>query len=258
MKLFRSKQTGEMYICLTYSKSALSLISLHDESHMAVIGKEVDNYEEVNTAPKRPEPVEMTYEFRKTEQIMFKEIQDNLNNDEPLKDTFGVGDILYVPVQGYESHIPFEIVHVNEENRSLYFMPRDILAQMPMTKADEWLKDFQNKLPPELVDCLKPIEHINANGTYSRLLSLPSEKNMGADENGCRGLDDIPFDKFKDEVSRCKNFNRETRWYWTDTPYVSNSTNFSYVNYSGNVNTGGIYASNSFGVCPCLKLSKGE
>ena len=257
MKLFRSKQTGEMYICLTYSKSALSLISLHDESHMAVIGKEVDNYEEVNTAPKRPEPVEMTYEFRKTEQIMFKEIQDNLNNDEPLKDTFGVGDILYVPVQGYESHIPFEIVHVDGENRSLYFMSRDILAQMPMTEVDEWLEEFKSKLPPELVDCLKPIEHINANGTYSRLLSLPSEKNMGADKNGCKGADDIPFDAFKDEASRRKNFNSETKWYWTDTPSVSSSTTFWGVSGYGGVFGGG-NANNSIGVCPIFKLSKDE
>ena len=258
MKLFRNKQTGEMYICLTYSKSALSLISLHDESWMVVVGEAMDNYEEVNTAPTRPEPVEMTYEFRKTEQIMFKEIQDNLNGDEPLKDTFGVGDILYVPVQGYENPIPFEIVHVNGDTRSLYFMPRDILAQMSITEVHAWLEEFKSKLPPELVDCLKPIEHINENGTYSRLLSLPSEKNMGADENGCRGLDDITFDKFKDEASRCKNFNGETRWYCTDTKSVSNSANFSSVYNSGIVYAYGGIASASSGVCPCFKLSKGE
>lgn len=258
MKLFRSKATGEMYLCLTHSESAFSLISMHDETWTMVTGNAMDNYEEVNTSPTSPEPVEMTYEFRQTEEITLKEIQDNLNGDEPLKDTFSVGDILYVPVQGYECPVPFEIVHMDEETRSLYFMSKDILERMPMAEVDAWMEAFKKKLPPELVDCLKPIEHVNTNGTYSRLLSLPSEKNMGADENGCRGLDDIPFDKFKDEASRCKNFNRETRWYWTDTPSVSYSTNFSYVSFYGAVYTGGNNASYSFGVCPCFKLSKGE
>ena len=256
MKLLRNKNTGEMYLCIFKGENSINMLSLYDSSFLTAVDKAMDNYEEVNTSPKRPEPVEMTYEFRKTEEIMLKEIQDNLNSNEPLKDTFSVGDILYMPVNEYENPIPFEIVHVDEENRSLHFMSRDILAQMPMTKADEWLEDFKSKLPPELIDCLKPIEHINANGTYSRLLSLPSEKNMGADENGCKGADDIPFDKFKDEASRCKNFNSETKWYWTDTPSVSYSAYFSSVNYSGYVNTNGNIASTSFGVCPYFKLSK--
>lgn len=258
MKLFRSKQTGEMYLCICERENSIQMLSLYDSSFLTAVGEGMGNYEEVKAAPTRPEPVEMTYEFRKTEEIMLKEIQDNLNGDEPLKDTFSVGDILYVPVQGYESPVPFEIVHVSEETRSLYFMSKDILAKMPMTEADEWLEDFKCKLPPELVDFMKPIHHINANGTYSRLLSLPSERNMGADENGCKGLDDIPFEKFKDEASRCKNFDGVTKMYWTDTPHVSYSAYFSYVGGNGYVYTNGYYASYSYGVCPYFKLSKGE
>ena len=79
---------------------------------------------------------------------------------------------------------------------------------------------------------------------------------MGVDESECTGVDDIPFDKFKNEASRCKNFNGETKLYWTDTPSVSYSTYFSIVSYSGIVGSDSYHDSNSHGVCPIFKLSK--
>ena len=64
MKLFRDKQTGEMYLCICERENSINMLSLYDSSFLTAVDKAMDNYEEVNTSPKMPEPVEMTYEFR--------------------------------------------------------------------------------------------------------------------------------------------------------------------------------------------------
>ena len=123
----------------------------------------------------------MAFEYRKTKQITVKWIQDYLNGEAPLKDAFDIGNILYVFPQGYESPVSFEIVHISEETRSLYFMSVDILEEMRMNKIDEWLENFKRKLPVELIAHLKIIQHINDGYTFSRLIAIPSIKNMCED-----------------------------------------------------------------------------
>lgn len=201
----------------------------------------------------------MTFEYRKTKQITVKWIQDYLNGEAPLKDAFDIGNILYVLPQGYENPIPFEIVHINEETRSLYFMSKDILEEMPMDKIDGWLENFKRKLPVELIAHLKIIQHINDRHAFSRLVAIPSIKNMCEDYMRlCEGDDDIEFDKFKTEIGRCKDFNGETMVYWTDTPGIAGfkREDFYVVKDNGHTDTFGYWM--KFGVCPIFKLSKDE
>ena len=234
-----------------------ALISLFD-GHGETFSEK--KYDEVDTAPVKQEPTVIH-----TEQIIsgvtsFDEIQSLLNNEDILLDEyFRVGDMLYIPIEGFEKPVPIEIVHMDYDKRRMYLMSRDILAKMPMDKVEAYFEELLDKLPHDFVIHLKPIEHINKNGTHKRLISLPSRLNMGYEEGGgCTGIDDIKFDKFDNEAARCKNFNGETSWYWTDTPSVSFSASFSIVYYSGNVSPGGSTASNSHGVCPCFLLSKDQ
>ena len=203
----------------------------------------------------------MTFEYRKTKQITVKWIQDYLNGDAPLKDVFDIGNILYVLPQGYESPVPFEIVHISEETRSLYFMSKDILEEMPMDKIDGWLENFKRKLPVELIVHLKIIQHINDRHAFSRLVAIPSIKNMCEDYMRlykCKGDDDIEFDKFKTEIGRCKDFKGKMMYYWTDTIGIPGSKkgDFYVVKDNGHTDTFGYWM--KFGVCPIFKLSKDE
>lgn len=165
--------------------------------------------------------------------------------------SFVVGDIIYIPVEGYEKPISFEVVHVT--SNAVYFMSKDILALMPIQEVDNWLDDFQEKLPDDLIKILSPIEHVDSikECAYNRLVSLPSAINMGKDISYCIGEDDIMFDKFKTEISRCKSYlNGEVDCYWTDT---LDDISDNYIVLFGTV-AYGILADNACGVCPVIKI----
>ena len=133
-------------------------------------------------------------------------------------------------------------------------MSRDILTRKAMSEVADWLDKFGWSLPDDIFKHLKPIEHINCNGRYSSLVAMPSIMNMGKDEAQCTGADDIKFDKFRDEASRCKNYKGKTDWQWTDTPFASGSSAFWFVHPGGSSGD----ATYADGICPLIKLSKDE
>ena len=249
-KVYRNKRTKELFMRVE-SGALISLFDGHGETFSE------KKYDEVDTAPVKQEPTVIH-----TEQIIsgvtsFEEIQSLLNNEDELLDKyFRVGDMLYIPIEGFEKPVPIEIVHMDYDKRRIYLMSRDILAKMPMDKVETYFEELLDKLPHDFVSHLKPIEHINKNGTHKTLISLPSIRNMDRNEEQCTGVDDIKFDKFETESRRCKDFKGETCWYWSDTPFASNSTYFWSVYSYGYTNN--YYAGNSYGVCPCFLLSKDE
>ena len=254
-KVYRNKRTKELFMKVE-SGALISLFDGHGETFSE------KKYDEVDTAPVKQEPTVIH-----TEQIIsgvtsFEEIQSLLNNEDILLDEyFRVGDMLYIPIEGFEKPVPIEIVHMDYDKRRIYLMSRDILAKIPMDKVEAYFEELLDKLPHDFVSHLKPIEHINKNGTHKTLISLPSIRNMGCNKyNECTGIDDIEFNKFDNCAARCKNFDGETKWYWTDTPSVYSSTTFT--TFWGVSDYGGVFgggnSNNSIGVCPCFKLSKDQ
>lgn len=256
-KIYRNKRTKEMFI--EHIPNAI-LTSLYDGHIVMVTENQLKKYfEEVDTAPVKQEPTVIHTEQITSGVTSFDEIQSLLNNEDELLDKyFRVGDIFFIPIEGFEKTVPIEIVHMDYEKRKMYLMSRDILAKMPMDKVDSYFEELLDKLPHDFVSHLKPIDHINKNGTHKTLISLPSIRNMGCKKyDKCTGIDDIEFNKFDNCAARCKNFEGETKWYCTDTPSVSSSTYFSISDYGVYVHNGSA-AFSSIGVCPLFLLSKDQ
>ena len=256
-RLFKNKKTQEVFILTGEDANSFTLVSLHDGKWNMVGENARNDFEEISVAPIKAKaaPTKIRTVIQTDVETDFNKVQEILNREELLSEHFHVNDIFYIPVEYQDEAIPFEVVHVAEDTRSIYLMSRDILTRKAMSEVADWLDSFAAALPDDVRKHLKPIAHINSKGTCRSLISLPSKRNMGWDEEQCTGADDVKFDKFKDEASRCKNYDNETCWYWTDTPFASGST-FWNVYYNGNCYGSG--ASTSFGVCPILKLSKDE
>lgn len=260
-RLFKNKKTQEVFILTGEDANSFTLVSLHD-GKWSMIGESARNdFEEISVAPVKVKavPTKIRTIIQTDVETDFDKVQEILNGTDLLAEHFRVNDVFYIPVKNQEEAIPFEVVHVEEDDRAIYLMSKDILVKKPMKndEAREWLDKFGWSLPDDIFKHLKPIEHINRNGRYSSLVSMSSIANMGRDEAQCTGVDDIKFDKFKDEASRCKNYKGETDWQWTDTPCASNSTGFWLVNNLGTCYNGN-NATFACGICPLIKLSKDE
>lgn len=249
-KVYRNKRTKELFMKVE-SGALISLFDGHGETFSE------KKYDEVDTAPVKQQPTVIHTEQITSGVTSFDKIQSLLNNeDEFLDKYFRVGDILYIPIEGFEKPVPIEIVHMDYDKRRIYLMSRDILAKMPMDKVEAYFEELLDKLPYDFVSHMKPIEHINKNGTHKTLISLPSIKNMGRYEDQCKGEDDIKFKKFETESSRCKDFKWQSCWYLSDTPYATTSTDFWYVGSYGGMGYANDY--HSGGVCPFFLLSKDQ
>ena len=173
-----------------------------------------------------------------------------------VKDTYRLKDTLDVPVG--DKIVTFVVEHINktDEYDDVYFVSRDIVGESSIDDMEKYLDDFTDKMPKELVDSMKIIEHIaSADGkvvTFRRKVNLLSLANLKETEYHS-GKDDILFDGLQTEAERCKNNkDGETYWYWTCSPNLSNTTNFIYVYYYGNLNYND--ASNGCGVVPCFSI----
>ena len=258
-RLFKNKKTQEVFILTGEDANSFTLVSLHD-GKWSMIGESARNdFEEISVAPIKVKaaPTKIRTIIQTDVETDFNKVQEILNGTDLLAEHFRVNDVFYIPVKNQEEAIPFEVVHVAEDTRSIYLMSRDILTRKAMSEVADWLNDFSSALLDDIRERLKPIEHTNCKGTYRSYTSLPSKVNMGWNESQCTGTDDIKFDKFKDEASRCKNYKGKTDWQWTDTPFASSSSAFWSVNTNGSC-YGFNGATGAYGVCPLIKLSKDE
>lgn len=173
-----------------------------------------------------------------------------------VKDTYRLKDTLDVPVG--DKIVTFVVEHINktDEYDDVYFVSRDIVGESSIDDMEKYLDDFTDKMPKELVDSMKIIEHIaSADGkvvTFRRKVNLLSLANLK--ETECHsGKDDILFDGLQTEAERCKNNkDGETYWYWTCSPNLSYTTYFMFVGYTGSLNSN--YAGGVGGVVPCFSI----
>lgn len=173
-----------------------------------------------------------------------------------VKDTYRLKDTLDVPVG--DKIVTFVVEHINrtDEYDDVYFVSRDIVGESSIDDMEKYLDDFTSKMPTELVDSMKIIEHIaSADGkvvTFRRKVNLLSLANLKETEY-YSGKDDILFDGLQTEAERCKNNKYgETYWYWTCSPSLGGTTNFMVVYATGPL--GSNYASGVNGVVPCFSI----
>ena len=102
--------------------------------------------------------------------------------------------------------------------------------------------DLLNLLPDDLVAVITP----------RKIVQKINGADRGTDRTGDVG--DVQFDFFKEKRNRVKFKNGEPYYHATRSPNVTNTTNFWYVSYVGNMNY--YYALYSSGVCPCFIISK--
>lgn len=173
-----------------------------------------------------------------------------------VKDTYRLKDTLDVPVG--DKIVTFVVEHINrtDEYDDVYFVSRDIVGESSIDDMEKYLDDFTSKMPTELVDSMKIIEHIaSADGkvvTFRRKVNLLSLANLKETEYHS-GKDDILFDGLQTEAERCKNNKYgETYWYWTCSPSLGGTTNFMVVYATGPLGNNG--ASGVNGVVPCFSI----
>ena len=175
-----------------------------------------------------------------------------------VKDTYRLKDTLDVPVG--DKIVTFVVEHINktDEYDDVYFVSRNIVGKSSIDDMEKYLDDFTDKMPKELVDSMKIIEHItNVDGkdfnvVFKRRVNLLSYANLTKTDR-CFGKDDILFDGLQTEAERCKNDNyKATDWYWTYSPALCNATSFMYVYSYGYF--GYKHASYVLGVVPCFSI----
>lgn len=185
MKLFRNKNTEEMYISLTDSKDNLM------DFNGNIITCSTEDYEEVNTKPKKQEfhrlhIVEESFDLR---EFCYKE--------------WHLKDVLYVPVDnGYgKEDVAFRVEHISDEK--IYFVAVDAVGRSNMKDMNNFLDNYLKKMPKDLVTMMCQNEHlIDGNLVRKSKLTLLSRKNVSESEwdYECNGADDITFDGLKTEA----------------------------------------------------------
>lgn len=121
------------------------------------------------------------------------------------KDIYRLKDTLDVPV-GVKI-VTFAVEHINktDEYDDVYFVAKDIVGKSNIDNMGKFLDDFTDKMPTELVDSMKIIEHItNVNGRdfeFKRKVNLLSYANLTKSDRHF-GKDDILFDGLQTEAER--------------------------------------------------------
>ncbi len=236
VKRFCDKRTGKKYVKL---ENGIVLEAVNDNDlELEEIGAEDFTYKHGY----------ISYEDRKIGDV--------------IKDTYRLKETLDIPVG--DKVITFVVEHINHTNEydDVYFVAKDIIGKSSMKEMDEYLDDLTDKMPIELVDRMKFIEHIAmVDGEVfksCRKVNILSLANL-IKTDYYSGKDDILFDGLQTEAERCKNYKGETDWYWICSPSLSNTTYFIYVGNSGNVGNNS-YASYVIGVVPgfSIRIYNGE
>lgn len=241
MKLFRNKNTEEMYISFTDNKD-----NLVDFNGNTIICS-TEDYEEVNTNPKKQEfhrlhIVEESFDLR---EFCYKE--------------WHLKDVLYVPVDnGYgKEDVAFRVEHISDEK--IYFVAVNAVGKSNMKDMNDFLDDYLKRMPKDLVTLMCKNEHCFGDDVVRKSkLTLLSEKNVSRGNCKCNGADDIEFDGMKSGAERCKIFEGETEWYWLDTPEASlKNQNFRYfLAIQNNGWSTNCFADCTYAVVPCFSIQK--
>lgn len=243
MKLFRNKNTEEMYISFTDSKD-----NLMDFNGNAITCS-TEDCEEVNTKPKKEEfhrlhIVEESFDLR---EFCYKE--------------WHLKDVLYVSVDnGYEKEdVAFRVEHISDDK--VYFVAVDAVGESTLKNINSFLDDYLNKMPKDLVTMMCNNEHCFGDDVVRKSkLTLLSEKNVSRGKHNCKcnGADDIEFDGMKSEAEKCKNFQGKSVLYWLDTPEASlKNPDFRYfLAIQNNGCLTNCFADCTYAIVPCFSIQK--
>lgn len=147
----------------------------------------------------------------------------------------------------------YQVAHITDNH--IYFVRKHLLRnEMPIMESDgvislfDWLDSgFKDRLPNEV--------YLRIEGS----VTLPTEKQVhGVNHYGAHEDADVfHLDIFKPTLGRVRTMENEygeVNWWWTSTPYISNSAGFCGVGTGGTANY--FDASAAFGVLPCFKLAR--
>lgn len=237
MKLFKDKVTEKLWVEMCEGGN---LMDFAGHSYDGDIGELV----EVNTDPNNKE-------FCR-QHIVEEKISIDAEQNWHLK------DVLFVPVEG--KNVAFRVEHVSEDK--VYFVAVDAVGESTMVKMNKYLDDYLEKMPKALVNQMCEMEHVcDGNLVRKSKLTLLSGKNVSSEaKHDYTGADDIEFEGLMTEAERCKNLNKETLWYWLDTPWmcssnISSSSGFLGVDCGGWPNYGN-YTTAAYAVVPCFAIAR--
>lgn len=237
MRLFKDKVTEKLWVEMCEGGN---LIDFAGHSYNG----DIDELIEVNTDPN-------SKEFCR-QHIVEEKFNIDADQDWHLK------DVLFVPVEGKD--VAFRVEHISKDR--IYFVAVDAVGESTMLNMNKYLDDYLEKMPKALVNQMCSIEHVVDGDTIRKSkLALLSGKNVSSEaKHDYTGADDIEFCGLKTEAERCKNLNRETVWYWLDTPWgrsprVDSSTGFIYVGIGGWPGSG-YGAAGTLAVVPCFSIAR--
>lgn len=128
------------------------------------------------------------------------------------------------------------------DGNSIRFETRDCLGDyVPVTDIERYFAEMWKLLPVVLRDNIIPTKrrHFDKDGkeyTVTRKLFLPAAAEIFTDAEvlGDKGLYE-QMEWYKNVHNRIRAFKKGGRseWYWTDTPYSGNTTNWCYVSSYG-------------------------
>lgn len=181
-------------MCVSFTDSKDNLMDFDGN----VITCSTEDYEEVNTKPKKHEfhrlhIVEESFDIR---EFCYKE--------------WHLKDVLYVPVDnGYgKEDVAFRVEHISDDK--VYFVAVDAVGRSNMKDMNNFLDDYLKNMPEDLVRNMCEIEHkVVGNLVRRSKLTLLSKGNISDTNVCCNGVDDILFDGLLTEAERCKNFDGE-------------------------------------------------
>lgn len=167
-----------------------------------------------------------------------------------------------------------QAVKVSEDGKRVTFVSKDCLAtEMPMneerTNYGGWAEsDLRKRLNTEvfntLPEDLKEVIAITKRRQYvdgkivecEDKLWIPSEYEIHGREIFAEHVEgEEQFELYKDRRNRMKkvgNNGEDTDWYWCDSPYASNTTDFCHVSSYGNA--GNNNASSALAVPLCFEI----
>lgn len=257
MRVIKKKDTGELYIVVVNDVGHSFIVSANDERKCKCISnydlhKEYEQFSSSTNDSCKVERIVQKTQITTWDDIVHGDISE-----------FTVGDVYNVKLSDGEI-VPFKIEHI--ENGKIYFVSKNVLANIEIPTANKWLSDFERELPVGLRKHLCEIEHIVKDGDVKTgKIMLPSLANVFGDDflfpDGI-GADDVAFDGIRNDVKlignrsdvkRCKKYKILRSDWITDTQHV-HSPEYSYVvETNGDIGTMhkdyGVH-----GICPMFAL----
>lgn len=189
-----------------------------------------------------------------TKETTWKDIAEACKNGKAAE-TLNVGDIISIVLKNGENmRIAVAGINIYAKNE-VVFAFKDILSEehyMNKHYTNEGgyeASDMATYLDTEIFNLLPDdLQEVIKERRGHKLWLFSRREVFGEDGRYICPEEDVFLPYYKDAENRVKTRNGETDWWWLASPSAASTTNFAYVNGSGDSNSS--YADNSFGVAP--------